>query len=1158
MILIPSTSSTLFKQRYIFTVVFQAALLLLYILITYTFDSFHSASDLVLTAVGLFFANCLFAVHAYRREYKMRKDYLMKCQLEKEEVRSQNLLLRMLPASVISKLREGSEFIYYKHPAVTLLFSHISDFDEHVHSMTAMQVIRMLNALFTQFDLLTDIHGVYKVETIGDVYLVAAGCPIEYVREDHVDAIASFALDMVAAAKQFMVEHVRDVKSGSTEVVDPRSKHHGYRKKHGMGHVSKLCPIQLQLGINCGTIISGVVGVKYPRFRLMGDTINTASRMSTTATAGQIQMSTKAWEALNKKWFDTKYRGDVTVKGKGVMKTYLLLGRVELICPPPRSLEEIQVANGTIKLDAFKSAPEDKPARTHGGILIDEPVPRTSPVIHPTHIARGGSSHDMLSPDTVVEMLPTELPGVPEMLQKLRSGEVGESDDESEESDGVGEKLVERSETPSSLKAMEDGLADVLQDAGGDGEIVQIVGEDGLPHAEHVISAEGEEATGRAPGSEQPTGRQGGGISGRHAAGDASPHSPLSPGGGSTTALSPPPAAGKRRTHNISNTSLMTKTGSMLSSTQTLSSTSHSDPFHLSSDSSHSSLSLTNPKVIISALDHQSTFKSIRLFSFGPMNAILRPERKWYHLLSQTFITDPMLEYEYRHVYAKDYLGINRNVVNFMWIFLLPLSIYDGLNNTELESSLVGYSWLIRLFGLGVGIWFYHFSQRPQYLRRMQEATCFTVTTVGVVYIVTATLTSALLKSYGVGFVLMTLCLVSMFLGLRFYPALISCSVIMLSWIIAAGVSEGTVPGIVSVLIAGSVMYLETNWNMENESRHDFVRFRKLNHERMSTHSFLSNMLPPVVFEGLKREDQALVAHERMDADVLFSDIVGFTSIAATLKPEDVVAVLNVMFATFDSCSVRYGVYKVETIGDAYVACTNVVEIRSDHTRCLVEFALAIQRATKSMFTPTHQQIVIRVGIHTGTVIAGVVGRKMPRYHLFGETVTLAELMEQKGVPGMVAFSQAAFQAMPPESLGEYDIKALEPVPHGDSKISRWTIEKAKTTGQGAISGDPVLAGKNRRASVRRPNGQSFGTPKTPVQTLANSPIAVYPTSLAHAAPTDRDSDSNSDKSRESGKKTPSVAPLSPEGEAFVPVKDLTVTVPVFLPGQEEPTFLPE
>ena len=149
MLLIPSTSSTLFKQRFIFTVVFQFALLFLYIMLTYSFDRFHSAGDLVLTAVGLFFANILFAVHAYRREYKMRKDYLMKMQLEREETRSQNLLVRMLPGSVIAKLREGSDFIYYKHESVTLLFSHIHDFDSHTSAMTPLQLIRMLNTLFT-------------------------------------------------------------------------------------------------------------------------------------------------------------------------------------------------------------------------------------------------------------------------------------------------------------------------------------------------------------------------------------------------------------------------------------------------------------------------------------------------------------------------------------------------------------------------------------------------------------------------------------------------------------------------------------------------------------------------------------------------------------------------------------------------------------------------------------------------------------------------------------------------------------------------------------------------------------------------------------------------------------------------------------------------
>jgi class 3 adenylate cyclase len=249
----------------------------------------------------------------------------------------------------------------------------------------------------------------------------------------------------------------------------------------------------------------------------------------------------------------------------------------------------------------------------------------------------------------------------------------------------------------------------------------------------------------------------------------------------------------------------------------------------------------------------------------------------------------------------------------------------------------------------------------------------------------------------------------------------------------------------------------------------------------MSTHAFLSNMLPAMVFEGLKREDSALVAHERPAASVLFSDIVGFTSIAATLKPEDVVAVLNVMFSIFDTLSQKHLVYKVETIGDAYVACTNVVLQRDDHAKCLVDFALAMQKATKRMYTPSHQQIVIRVGLHTGSVVAGVVGRKMPRYHLFGETVTIAELMEQKGVPGMVALSHACYSAMPASTVTtEYECKPLEPVPHEQHMVKRYTIERAKGYPASIPAGDQfsMKTGRDRRASIKG------GTARTPHQSL--------------------------------------------------------------------------
>lgn len=625
--------------------------------------------------------------------------------------------------------------------------------------------------------------------------------------------------------------------------------------------------------------------------------------MSTTALADQIQMTNKSWDLLNKKWFETKYRGEITVKGKGSMKTYLLVRRIELLCPPPKSLEQVQRENGTIKLDAFKTN-DDQPAETHGGILVGAHSSRAKGGAHHPH--HSGSSTDVLIPvgaaastGAVVEMLPTELPGVPEMLEKLRSGEVGESRNERSTSslfDGVAkeDRARDHSTTPSSMKELEDGLGDVLHDAGGDGDIVQLVDPDGQTRTHHVIKAAG------------------------HSPAPSPKASARALGPTPTPGLQPPsPAAGAKNRRK----SVIAKTGSTVSSTagplSERSAGSGTDKEHSNSHSSSNSLS--NTKLIITASAQKNTLKSTRLFSFGPMNAILRPDRKWYTSLSQIFITDPMLEYEFQYVYAKDYLTINRVVVNAMWIFLLPLSMYEVINNQsyfthdnckfeidpnchpqydELEASTVFYCWLTRIPAIAAGTCFFYYSRRKEYLMRMQLISGVTLSIVGSVFIATTTLTDALLKSYGVGFSLVLLWLVCTFLGLRFFAALLTCLVLMVAWVIAAVITQGTLPGISSVLLAGAVMYLETCWNMENDARHDFIRFRKLYHERMSTHSFLTNMLPPHVFEGLKREDRALVAHERQDASLMFSDIVSFTNIASSLKPEDVVALLNVMFAT--------------------------------------------------------------------------------------------------------------------------------------------------------------------------------------------------------------------------------------------------------------------
>jgi len=152
------------------------------------------------------------------------------------------------------------------------------------------------------------------------------------------------------------------------------------------------------------------------------------------------------------------------------------------------------------------------------------------------------------------------------------------------------------------------------------------------------------------------------------------------------------------------------------------------------------------------------------------------------------------------------------------------------------------------------------------------------------------------------------------------------------------------------------------------------------------------------------------IADEANDVSVLFSDIKGFTKFCSSVKAMNVVRALNTLYVTFDNSLEKLGVFKVETIGDAYFVSANCPIKKADHARSLV--ILGKEMIEKcSRFHPSgakkDYKFQMRIGIHSGRVYAGIVGRKMPRYHLFGQTVTIAECMESSGEPGKVQISEA-------------------------------------------------------------------------------------------------------------------------------------------------------
>ncbi|XP_056588336.1 atrial natriuretic peptide receptor 1 [Triplophysa dalaica] len=214
-----------------------------------------------------------------------------------EKQKTDRLLHSMLPKQVADDLRQGKPSQAQSYISATVFFSDIVGFTQLSSSSTPYQIVDFLNKLYTTFDDIIDNYDVYKVETIGDAYMVVSGVPrVNGIL--HASEIASMALDLVSVCKTFRIPH--------------RPETH----------------LQIRAGIHSGPVVAGVVGTKMPRYCLFGDTVNTASRMESTSEALKIQCSCSTFYLLEEiGGYTLTCRGVSQVKGKGDMVTYWLEGK---------------------------------------------------------------------------------------------------------------------------------------------------------------------------------------------------------------------------------------------------------------------------------------------------------------------------------------------------------------------------------------------------------------------------------------------------------------------------------------------------------------------------------------------------------------------------------------------------------------------------------------------------------------------------------------------------------------------------------------------------------------------------------------------------------------------------------------------------------------
>ncbi|XP_019641303.1 PREDICTED: soluble guanylate cyclase 88E-like isoform X3 [Branchiostoma belcheri] len=183
---------------------------------------------------------------------------------------------------------------------------------------------------------------------------------------------------------------------------------------------------------------------------------------------------------------------------------------------------------------------------------------------------------------------------------------------------------------------------------------------------------------------------------------------------------------------------------------------------------------------------------------------------------------------------------------------------------------------------------------------------------------------------------------------------------------------------------------------------------RQLDQEMKKTDELLYQMIPKTVADRLRRGEPSVETCEVFqEVTILFSDVVGFTKICSRITPMQVVSMLNSMYTLFDQLSEKNQVYKVETIGDAYMVVSGAPTTTKYHAHHVCDMALDMIRSMEHLKDPsTNENLHIRVGVHSGMVVAGVVGLKMPRWCLFGETVNTASYMEASGEGMHVHISQ--------------------------------------------------------------------------------------------------------------------------------------------------------
>lgn len=372
------------------------------------------------------------------------------------------------------------------------------------------------------------------------------------------------------------------------------------------------------------------------------------------------------------------------------------------------------------------------------------------------------------------------------------------------------------------------------------------------------------------------------------------------------------------------------------------------------------------------------------------------------------------------------------SVARFRWQVCVVIAIWLSfglLDHVAMEGADVTYARLIRFAFVTpvlVGVLALSWAPMPVFTRYWQPALSLGYAAIGGAMIFFFEIVSDInLRSSSTGGMALVIVGGYTLVNLRWVYAAATAALITTAVLIfyvsvhgADGVSVHAVDtGVVWIYLANLIGAIACR-ELERFSREKYLQSAVIERERHRAETLLRNILPASVADRLK-SGQATIVDTFDSVTVLFGDLVGFTALAEKLPPRDLVDRLNDLYSEFDVIAESYGLEKIKTIGDAYMVVGGVPLPRDDHARAIASMALDMCDAVARRRAAGDDTLEIRIGIHTGPAVAGVIGTRKFSYDVWGDTVNIASRMQSHGVPGAVQVSETTCALL----RGEFELE---------------------------------------------------------------------------------------------------------------------------------------